>query len=306
MRPAFKMSGLALLAAVLALVLSFMPQTLATQPLAAIALPRSSPPPEMRLSVMQAGTMQSQGFFIFRGGGLGEYTTGMAGILVRHPQGMLLFDTGFGSDVAAHIKTMPKLMQLTTQYQREPTVAAQLQAHGIAPAMLKAVILTHAHWDHVSGLADLPGAPVWLCRAEADFVASGAAPAALARQLIHQPVIYDFDARPYLGFARSKDVFGDGSVVLVPAPGHTPGSILAFIHTPDGKHYALLGDTVWATEGVTLPAERPWLPRQLVDGDAEGVRQVIRQLHAIKQAMPDLILVPAHDRRVLQTLPPLS
>ncbi len=305
MRALLKLIGLLLIIGVVALAFTFTPQTLAVPQTAAIVLPQPRPPEGMTLAVMQAGNMKAQSFFMFRGGGFGEYTSGMAGILVRHPQGLLLFDAGFGMDVAEHIKTMPKLMQLTTRYEREATVAAQLHAHGIEPGMLTAVIPTHAHWDHVSGIADLPGAPVWLSKAEADFVASDAPMAALAHRLIPKPVIYNFNSLPYLGFEQCRDIFGDGSVVLVPAPGHTPGSIIAFINTPDGKHYALLGDTVWATEGVTLPAERPWLPRHLVDADAEGVRKVILQLHAIKQAMPDLILVPAHDRRVLETLPPL-
>lgn len=306
MRGILKGLGLILLLALGALVYSFTPATLPTADAPSITLPPpAQPPAAMTLAVMQAGKMKSQNFFAYRGGNFAETTFGMAGILVRHPKGILLFDAGFGSAVAEHIKTMPKLMQWTTRYEQEPTVAAQLHAHGIEPTALTAIIPTHAHWDHVSGIADLPGAPVWLSEAEAAFVASEAPMAALGHQLIHQPVVYRFDGGPYLGFAQSKDVFGDGSVVLVPAPGHTPGSILAFIHTPDGKHYALLGDTVWATEGVSLPAERPWLPRHLVDGDAEAVRKLIVHLHAIQQAMPALLMVPAHDRRVLEQLPPL-
>jgi N-acyl homoserine lactone hydrolase len=46
-------------------------------------------------------------------------------------------------------------------------------------------------------------------------------------------------------------VWGDGSIVLVPAPGHTPGSIVAFIALPTGKRYALIGDLTWQLEGVT-------------------------------------------------------
>ena len=55
-------------------------------------------------------------------------------------------------------------------------------------------------------------------------------------------VAYPFPDGPYRGFDQSRDVFGDGSVVLVPAGGHTPGSIIAFVSLPDVKHYALIGD----------------------------------------------------------------
>ncbi len=97
-------------------------------------------------------------------------------------------------------------------------------------------------------------------------------------------------------------MFGDGSIVLVPAPGHTPGSIIAFLALPSGKRFALVGDLVWQKEGVELPAERPWLSRSLADTDPAGVRRWIVLMHQIQIAMPDLVIVPAHDSRVLERL----
>ena len=73
-----------------------------------------------------------------------------------------------------------------------------------------------------------------------------------------------------------------------------------------GARYALVGDLVWQTEGVDLPAEKPWISRSMVDADAEGVRGLIVHLHQLKQAMPELIVVPAHDARVWATLPTLG
>ena len=46
--------------------------------------------------------------------------------------------------------------------------------------------------------------------------------------------VFDFEGGPYLGFARSHDVYGDGSVACVPAPGHTPGRIIVFVTLPAG------------------------------------------------------------------------
>jgi glyoxylase-like metal-dependent hydrolase (beta-lactamase superfamily II) len=59
------------------------------------------------------------------------------------------------------------------------------------------------------------------------------------------------EAGPYLGFPRSHDVYGDGSIVCVPAPGHTPGSIIVFVTLPNNVRYALVGDLVWQREGLT-------------------------------------------------------
>jgi glyoxylase-like metal-dependent hydrolase (beta-lactamase superfamily II) len=117
---------------------------------------------------------------------------------------------------------------------------------------------------------------------------------------------YAFDGGPYLGFEASHDVFGDGSVVIVPAAGHTPGSVFVFVTEASGKRYAFIGVTAWQIEGVDLPAQKPWLSRKLVDNDGDKVRALLVKLHQLKAAIPGLVVVPAHDRRVWETLPGLK
>lgn len=284
---------------------TFSAQRLPVGPAPAIAIPPAHPPAGMTLSALMAGKMFSPAAFAYRGGGFAdERVFGMGSILVQHPQGTLLFDAGFGKNVDAHFRTIPWIAQVTSKYEKETTVAEQLRARHLEPAALKAVIPTHAHWDHVSGLEDMPGAAVWVTQAERDFIASGHEMSALARSFgalnYH---VYDFPNGPYLGFAHSYDVFGDGSVVLVPAPGHTPGSIIAFIALPSGKRYALIGDIAWQKEGVDLPAEKPWVPRRIADDRPDQVRALLVQLHQLQQAIPGLVIVPAHDRRVWESLP---
>lgn len=270
-----------------------------------LAIPQAHPPAGVSLSALRAGKMFSLAMFAYRGGSpFDERVFGMGGILVRHPQGLLLFDSGFGAQVDEHFKTIPPLMQAVSKYEKETPVAMQLRAAGIEPSALKGIVLTHAHWDHVSGLPDLAGAPVWVSRAELNFIHSGDPAVALAHSFHGIDYrAYDFPNGAYLGFEHSYDVFGDGSVVLVPAPGHTPGSIIAFINTSDGRRYALIGDLAWQAEGVEIPAEKPWLSRDMVDADEARVRALLVQLHQLKRVMPDLQIVPAHDRRVWDGLP---
>ncbi|CAN5473455.1 MBL fold metallo-hydrolase [soil metagenome] len=271
------------------------------------APPTAHPPAGMTLRVVPSGSTESSAGQAFEGGRGDDRRTFVAGaILVDHPKGMLLFDAGYGRDLAEHVKTAPALMRAIIKPQLTTPVAEQLAASGLAPESLMAVVLTHAHWDHVSGLEHFPKTPVWLSKAEFDFIKSGDRSTALARRLgLANYRTFDFPQGAYLGFARSWDVFGDGSVVLVPSPGHTPGSIAAFVNTSDGKHYVLVGDTAWQAEGVELPAQKPRLTRSLVDHDGPGTWAALQTLHAAKQAVPDLIVVPAHDDRVWKTLPAL-
>lgn len=295
---------LMLVAGAAALAWSFAPQTLSltAEPLSVPVRPQA--PEGMRVGVLHTGRMDSKALFAYRGGGFDDRVFGMDVVVVEHPAGTLLFDGGFGRKVHEHARTIPWLMRSLSKITPETPAVEQLQRAAVAPERLTGVVLTHAHWDHVSGLDDLRGVPVWITQAELDFVRSGDHAARLARELGELNYrVYGFDGGPYAGFAASHDVFGDGTVVLVPAGGHTPGSIIAFVHAPQGS-YALIGDLAWQHEGIDLPAERPWMSRLLVDGDAAGVRAALVNLHRLQQAMPDLRVLPAHDRRLMQTLPP--
>lgn len=277
-------------------------------PTAAMAPKPVTPPDGMSLAAIPSGRMYAKAGLAYEGGAMNDARVFSIGaILVRHPKGALLFDAGFGPSVDQHFTIgTPPVLRLATKYDHQTTVAEELAKAGVQPSSLTAVVLTHAHWDHVSGLESLAGVPVWVPEAELAFVKGKDPAGKLARTLgTSAYVAYPFPDGPYRGFDQSRDVFGDGSVVLVPAGGHTPGSIIAFISLPDGKHYALIGDIAWQSEGVDLPAQKPWIARR-VDHDRDGTRDLLIRLKQLKAADPALVVVPAHDARVWKTLPTLS
>src|SRR5437868_14538031 len=89
-------------------------------------------------------------------------------------------------------------------------------------------------------------------------------------------------AKRYENFPRSLDVFVDGTIVLVPLPGHTPGSMGMFVNLHSGKRFFFIGDLTWALDGIQIPAERPWLSRALADDDPDDVRRSIVQVHELR------------------------
>ena len=269
------------------------------------ALPAAAPPEGMSLSVLHTGTMTASALSAYRGGHpLKRYESGMAVVLVRHPSGDFLIDTGFGREAPAHLLDTPALMRWMAKAEFGEPAADQLRDAGYDPVGLTGILLTHAHWDHVSGITDFPDIPVLVTAEEADFITSGDPAAAVAiRVPIRRYRSLVLQDHCYLGFERSLDIHGDGSLVLVEMAGHTPGSMGVFVTLPSGRRYFFVGDLVWAMEGLTRPAERPWIARHLVDHDAEAVRQTIGHVHQLMQRFPEIQVVPAHDARVHQTLP---
>jgi glyoxylase-like metal-dependent hydrolase (beta-lactamase superfamily II) len=270
-------------------------------------LPPSVAVDSVTFGVIRGAEMKSQEGFSVRGGSLMRpFISGLVAFVVEHPRGRLLIDAGIGRDVSEHLKTTPLLMRtLASLTVRRPTIDA-LAARDLAPSDLRGILLTHSHWDHVSGLADLREVPVWIAPEELAHARSDDEGGKLYRQLEAegpfrlQELTYTSGA--YGPFSVSHDFFQDGSVVLVPMPGHTPGSIGVFVNLPNGRRFLIVGDTSWTKEGVDWPAEKPWLARRMVDHDPAGVREQLVLLHQLQRANPELIIVPAHDARVHETL----
>lgn len=286
---------------------TFLAAPLAAPTALTTGLPAASPPPEMQLYQLPTGVTHRSAGFAYRGGSLADKRDFvMTAALVKHPKGDVLIDTGFGRDIDAHFQSMPFAFRAVTSFQKGVAAADQLREAGYDMKRLRGIILTHAHWDHVSGIPDFPGVPVLVDASEHAFIEGGATLSALVRSF---PEVnyeeYAFEGGSYLGFKQSHDLYGDGSIVIAPAAGHTPGSVVVFVTLPAEKRFAFVGDLVWQREGITEREERPWLQRTLADADAGLVRENILRMAAIHAAFPELELVPAHDARGFAGLPSL-
>ncbi len=185
--------------------------------------PDSANLPEVRISILKTGKMLSRQAFVWRGGNWNTiHESGMAALLVHHPQADFLFDTGFGRNVDKHIETLSFLMKKFSSIVKETPAVEQLEQNGFSPDRLKMIFISHSHWDHISGLEDFPGVEVWMPKTELDFIQQRRKPG-LIDQMIDKLKVHTFeftDGR-YENFERSFDLFNDGSMVFVPLPGHT-------------------------------------------------------------------------------------
>jgi glyoxylase-like metal-dependent hydrolase (beta-lactamase superfamily II) len=271
-------------------------------------LPQASPPAGMAIYALPTGVIHRTSAFAYRGGSPWEkWDSVMTAVLVRHPQGDVLIDTGIGRTIASQLKQMPFLFRLQTDLEQLQTAADQLDASGYDRKRLRYILLTHAHWDHVSAVPDFPGVPVLVTAAERRFIDEGGWVTVTA-QSIDRSLLrdYGFAGGPYLGFEHSHDLYGDGSMVIVPAPGHTPGSVVVFVTLPGGARYAFVGDLVWQREGILEREERPWVTSKTAGEDPVALRESLLRMSAIVTRYPQITIVPAHDARGYASIPQWS
>lgn len=280
---------------------------LLTAPLMAQASPLQLPPAQgsVRFSQIKTSEVTTLDRLTHSGGSwFRTVRVNHTAVLVEHPRGRFLFDTGLGTQVDRQFgEEMPWWAKPLFAYGPVTPARAQLQAAQLPP--VDRIILSHGHWDHASALVDFPGAAVWVTAPERRFLASAAPPAVLPSQ-VNSPAIrwhvYDFEARPYAGYPRSLDPFGDGSAVLVPMPGHTPGAAGLFLTLTSGRRAFFTGDTVWRLASVAQADDKFWLASRFVDADRSETHRAIEQLRAVMQANPGLLMIPAHDTAVQDPL----
>jgi len=265
-------------------------------------LPAAAPPPDMAVYQLPTGSYLTRANFAFNGGAFRDKRAFAAtAILVTHPKGDFLIDAGFGADIADHVHAQPWYAR--SPFQATGTASEQLDASGYDRGRLRGVLITHSHWDHVSGLDRLQ-VPIWTNAGELQYAAE-ARDGKVFRTVSqgHEIHRYEFASAAYLGFPSSYDVYGDGSVVVALAGGHTTGSVIVFVTLPAGQRYAFIGDVAWQLEGVRRPAERPLLMRKLADVDPGQVREDLLRVASLAGLMQ---VVPAHDLTAYEGIPRLA
>ena len=167
--------------------------------------------------------------------------------LIKHKGSWLLWDTGVPESALNNPKgwsTLPKLIV----YHLDRTITTQLAAIGLKTRDIAFVALSHTHGDHIGNVRLFPASTVLMQRIEYMWISSPDGPndnvnqlKALARKLLGNPK----NLRLLEGNA---DVFGDGSVILVSTPGHTPGSQSLLIHLRKSGFIILSGDVAHSEE----------------------------------------------------------
>jgi len=199
----------------------------------------------IRLYVFDGGTLESDpARYQLTKEDVGVTQLSIAAQLIGHPKGLLMWDAAAVPDGEWTPTGRPVRQRLVLADGQERFVtltrplAAQLLDAGHKPAEITHLALSHYHWDHTANAGLFAGA-TWLVRkAERDAMLVEK-PAGASRPETYAALK---NGKTLIVSADEHDVFGDGTVILKAAPGHTPGHQVLYVNLPETGPVVLSGD----------------------------------------------------------------
>lgn len=166
--------------------------------------------------------------------------------LVVHPKGTLIWDVGQVPDAEIPDDGTEVAVQNILKAKRR--LAPQLKALGHEPKDITYIAMSHYHVDHTANANMFVGSTWIVQQAEYDIMFSD------AQVGIRAPETYKDlkNAKRIMLHNEDHDVFGDGTVIIKTAPGHTPGHQMLFLKLAHFGPLLLEGDLYHFPEEKTL------------------------------------------------------
>lgn len=211
---------------------------------ASITAALAQAPAPVRLYVFDGGILESDpGRYQLTHEDVGETRLSIACYLIAHPRGLLMWDTCAVPDAEWTPTGQPVAVRLMLADAAERRVTlqssleAQLRAIGRRASDVTHLSLSHHHWDHTANANTFAGA-TWLVP-PAERQAMFDKPTGTVRPALYERLQ---SSKSVALTAAEHDVFGDGTVVIKQAPGHTPGHQVIYVKLAKTGGVLLSGD----------------------------------------------------------------
>jgi len=212
--------------------------------------------------------------------------------LIRHARGWMMWDSGINDKVAAMSEGFQR-SKVAPRYRLPKPLRVALAEIHVDPAKVEHVAFSHTHGDHIGNANLFAGATLYIQEAEYD-VAFG--PLAATKWNFEVASYEKLRANKTVKLNGDHDVFGDGSVVIIATPGHTPGHQSLLVRLPKTGPVILSGDMVHLQDN--------WVHRRVpsFNFDREQSLRSMEKVAAIMQRTGAKLWIN-HDRAQSDTIP---
>lgn len=218
----------------------------------------------------------------------GKLTIPMPSFLIEHPRGLVLFDTGIAPEaiddpVALYGQELADGLGISgTEDQK---IDKQIEALGYKLSDVTHVVSSHLHFDHNGGHHLFPDAKFYVGQGELEFAHWPAPIGAFCYREDQLARIRNFDWRVVPGV--DVDLFGDGSLVLLHMPGHTPGELSLKVRLAS-RTFLLTGDAVHLRAALELEYHFP------IDWDTRVALNTLQRIKRIRESEDATVWI-THD-----------
>ncbi len=219
------------------------------------------------------------------------------GLFTHARVGTCLIDTGYSPRVTTGKRSLPLQIYASALRPR-----MQAQALPAAAPKVEAILLSHLHADHVSALHDYPNAAIYADGDGVDHFLRASATTRIRHGVFRELLPDNFlerltryealqTADAPLGLGPARDVFGDGSVLAVPLPGHMRGHT-GFVWPKLDRPLLYAADAQWLARAV-MEDRAPGAPARWIMDDLDADAETRRRIAAFARAGGEVIY--CHD-----------
>jgi glyoxylase-like metal-dependent hydrolase (beta-lactamase superfamily II) len=233
----------------------------------------------LRLNVLKFAESRRTKNFSVKGAPSDPSVQARTAFQVMYADGHIMVDTGMDQQVH----------RFFGRGVEEPYDAEAARQVDRALTTAKLIVVTHEHGDHVAGVIRTSRArelapKTILTRSQVQtLLTTPQMPEIkLTEEMAARYLVVDYDT--YFPLAAG--------VVLIKAPGHTPGSQMVYVALESGREYLLIGDAAWHMDGVRLMKgkDAPWIVE-----DQDAVMSQLTWLNELSRSEPRVVIVASHD-----------